>query len=245
MEGEITMILKELEFDLPYKKNEQFIKTIQIEEGIEYSEALRRDYDVNWKQARREFQLMTRCITSMIERIMRPTNTKDCWKILIECVDECSFTKCKNLLGVCVVQVKFEYNTFLNQTDYDKKKIIVQKVVEGMDIISNQVSFVVDSIYEACEYIVKHKYVNEWMWNKKVKIKDKIAKIKIKHDVSKLSIFMVFIDQSNTIIKEVFLVNTIPDERHYDRYLFKLVKISENEVALITKFEKEYVQSCD
>jgi len=53
---------------------------------------------VPWKEKRRQFQLMTRCMTSMLERIIPRITTKDCWKILIECVEKPSGNDCINLL---------------------------------------------------------------------------------------------------------------------------------------------------
>jgi len=56
-----------------------------------------------------------RCMTSMIERIMHPIITKDCWKILIECVENTPRNECINLLGVYSVQIIFDVNTFFRR----------------------------------------------------------------------------------------------------------------------------------
>ena len=70
------MILKEIEMDLPYVRdtNQEHLS----------ADAIKLAYELNWKEKRRQFQLMTRCMTSMLERIIPRINTKDCWKILIE-----------------------------------------------------------------------------------------------------------------------------------------------------------------
>lgn len=117
----MNMRLKELELDLPYCKNEEFIRQIQENENIKYTDAVKQDYRLNWKQKRRDFQLMTRSMTSFVERVMKPVDTKDCWKIVIECVDGSAENGFKNLLGVYCIQIEFEFKKFQN-LDVKQKK---------------------------------------------------------------------------------------------------------------------------
>lgn len=81
------MRLKILELDFPYKKNDEFIKQ-QMENGLSVLEAGRVYFEKIWKWERRKFVLATRCMTSMIERYMKPIVTDECWKITIECMEE-------------------------------------------------------------------------------------------------------------------------------------------------------------
>lgn len=241
MEIKVEMKLKEIEMDLPYRKNDKFIQQMQME-GMKYEEAVRKDYDMNWKKIRREFQLMTRCMTAMIERIMLPTDTKDCWKLLIECVEENTDNNYKNLLGVYVIQVPLEIETFFSAEDYDKKKDVINKIIEAINKLSMQITFELTSIYDACMTIINNNYVNEWIWKKALKIHERSIQIKIRHDVNKLRIYMLILDKYNTVLEQNLLIDTIPDERIYGAYLGKLEKISENEVALITKSGEKFVQ---
>ena len=61
--------------------------------------------DRNWKDLRRAFVYESKCMTSMVERLFKPVVTKDCWKIIVECVDTISNPAIMNLLGVYTVQV--------------------------------------------------------------------------------------------------------------------------------------------
>lgn len=237
------MKLKEFEMDLPYQKNEDFLSEIQDLEGIGYKEAIKRDYEINWKWKRRNFQLMTRCMTSMVERIMKPINTADCWKVVFECVDNCESTKFKNLLGVYTIQIHFNTTIFFDACEYDKKKMVIDAIISGTNELSKHVNFEVASIYIACTEIINVGYLNQWMWKKPLKCKDKYVQIKILHEVSAISIYMVFTNIDKTMLKQVLLVNTIPDERIYEQYLGSLEWISEDEAALITKTGDKYVQA--
>lgn len=245
LEGIMIMKLKEIEMDLPYIKNDEFIHQLQENKGLNYQDAVRKDYEINWKGIRREFQLMTRCMTSMIERIMSPINTPDCWKIVLECVDECKDNNYKNLLGVYIIQIPFDIRKFFQLTNLEKKKMVIENIIEGVYKLSDQVSFEIDSIYEACEKIKNYEYVNEWMWGKKLKIGDKYAQIKVEHEVDNVGIYAVFYDKKNTIIKKSLIIDAIPDERAYGIYLGKLEQYSQNEVILITKTGEKFIQNCN
>lgn len=223
--------------DLPYQKNNEFIQKLQQTEKAEYKDAVRRDYEVNWKELRKSFQLMTRCMTSMIERIMKPIYTKDCWKILIECVSECPETGYKNLLGVYSIQVLFDRDQFFGACDLDKKKMVIAVVQLALEQISDCVEFDVANINDACLQIVKKEYLNEWIWRKAYSREKREAKIKIVHDVNDVKLYVVFSEESI----EKLLLCTAPDERSYGVYLGEFHWISEEETALITQDGDMYV----
>lgn len=155
-------------------------------------DAIKLDYELNWKEKRRQIQLMTRCMTSMIERIIPRITTKDCWKILIECVEKPLRNEAINLLGVYSVQVFFDINKFLGMNSLEKKQYVVNKIREGISKLSQYNSFDVGEIQKACNKIVDSNYVNEWFWNKPVKSKQVSVQIKVLHEVESVSIIYVF-----------------------------------------------------
>lgn len=236
------MKLKEIELDLPYRKDNEFIQQLQESKKLEYSEATRQDYETNWKEMRRDFQLMTRCMTSMIERFMKPINTKDCWKILIECVDENAEEGYQNLLGVYAIQIVFDRGQFFDASDFRKKEMVIDIVQEAMKRFSNSVDFEVDNINTACNEIINKNYLNEWFWGKSCSMGKKKARVKIIHDINDVKIY-VQISENNILSEEKLLVCTLPDERSYGLFLGELRWMSKDEVALITKNGDVY--ACD
>lgn len=236
------MKLVEIELDLPYQKNQIFIDEILKNGILEYQEATKQDYELNWKEKRRNFQLMTRCMTSMVERIMEPTVTEDCWKIIVECVEEQASKGYRNLLGVYVIQVEFDLNMFLTSDDYSKKKIVIDTIFKGIRKLSSCVSFELNNIVNACMQVTDHGYINEWLWGKQIRLKGKIARVKIKHEISNVDILISFTDRDNQCIKEELIISAIPDERVYAQYLGKLERVSEDVVALIDKSGKELMR---
>lgn len=238
------MILKEIELDLPYQKNLQYIKDVQATENIEYAEATKRDYENNWKRCRREFQLKTKCMTSMIERIMIPIQTKECWKILIECVNECTEEAYKSFLGVYIVQIKIDKEDFFDSMSLEQKKKVIDIVLQGISKLEKVVDFDVKAITNACEEVVKRRYYNEWYWSKPIYYGDKCAIIKIIHDTNNVQICMQIIENT-VVIKDEVLITALPDERMYSSHLGAIKWISKNEVALIGKEGSVYKCICD
>ena len=227
------MLLKEIEMDLPY------VRDIDQEQLSE--DDIKLDYELNWRKKRRQFQLMTRCITSMIERIIPSITTKDCWKILIECVEKTTRNEIKNLLGVYCVQVPFDVNIFWEMNSLNKKKYVVTKIREAIRTIAQYDSLDVEEIENACNKVEDLNYVNEWYWNKPVKCNRISAQVKVLHEVESVTIYLVFKDSTKKSYKEKILVSDIPDERIYSKYLGKLEWISVGTARLSTKSGEYFI----
>ena len=227
------MLLKEIEMDLPYVRDLD-------PEGLSADE-IRSDYELNWKEKRRQFQLMTRCMTSMIERIIPRITTEDCWKILIECVQKPSRKDVLNLLGVYSVQVPFDINKFWEMNSSEKKKYVVARIREAVRLVAQSSSFEAEAIEKACKKVEEANYVNEWYWSQPVKCKQRSVQVKVLHEVEHVTISLVFKDSINNISKEKMLVSDIPDERVYNKYFGKLEWISDETAQLSTKSGEYFI----
>ena len=229
------MIFKEIELDLPYVIGEH--------QKHLSSEVIKLDYELNWKEKRRKFQLMTRCMSSMLERIIPRIVTKDCWKILIECVEKLPREECTNLLGVYSVQVLFEINEFFEMNCLEKKQYIIKKIKEALRKLSRDDILDVAAICKACDEIVASNYVNEWLWKKPVRLKHKSVQIKVSHEVEHVTIYMAFKDSIANAYEERLLITDIPDERVYTKYLGKLEWLTEREAMLSTRSGEYFVET--
>lgn len=221
------MILKEIEMDLPYVR-ENVPETLSEDDT-------KLDYEWNWKWKRRQFQLMTRCMTAMIERIMPRIVTNECWKILIECVERPSSSKIINRLGVYCVQVPFEVELFWEMSSLEKRVYTIQKIREALVIIAQNDCFDVTAIANACDEVVNLNYINEWYWKKPVKSKHLTVQVKVSHEVESCNIYLVFTDYTKNVSKEEFIVSDLPDEWAYFKYFGKLEWVSDGTAKLTTK----------
>lgn len=94
------MILREISFDLLWVENEECIKQLQVTENLDYIHACRKYYEVNCKAQRVEFNLLTRCMTSMIIGVMEKTTTPSFGKIVFECTENVSKDICCDAVRV-------------------------------------------------------------------------------------------------------------------------------------------------
>ncbi|MDG0794000.1 hypothetical protein OMP38_26635 [Cohnella ginsengisoli] len=163
------MYLKEFDLDLPYMENDKKIRMIMNEEKCQYNEATKLDYEMNWKEIRRQFRLETRCITAMYERLFSKIKIKGCWKILVECVEDITDERVRQYSGVCSVQVKFNFNDFSNNSEVGKKETTLNLLMEGIEKISQENNWEMQKFREIGLQIEEARYLNEWLWKKAIK----------------------------------------------------------------------------
>lgn len=183
-------------------------------------------------------------MTAMIERIMEPVKTEDCWKLLFECYEESEEDEIVKLLGVYVVRTKFCLEKFWEGDNFNKKKMIIETILKKINEIKKNITFDLENVNMACEKIITLGYVNEWVWGKPLKLGKKYVCIEMKHEVQEMYIYMVFFYAKGEIINKILLAHAVPDEWNYYEYLGKLVKISDNSAALITKKGEQLIGVC-
>lgn len=237
------MKIKEFELDLPYVENKMYVKEL-LKSGIEHDEATRIDYQKNWLQKRRDFQLKTRCITSMIARIMKPIVNDQYWKILIQCRTdyiESSEAVVRNLNGVLSLSAYFDLHTFYGMCNYQKKMYIVDFILKTMETISPLLDIDISNVVEACYYVIDRRYNNLWTFHQKLnKEKDLLAKVLVEHDVDTVNIVIEITDDSS-LIKRICLYQTLPDERAYAKLLGKIQWKNNRTLLFISKQDKRII----
>lgn len=231
------MDLKEFDLDLPYVADEEKINSVIKEKRCLRNEATKFDYEANWKDKRRSFRLETRCISAMFERIFGKMTTEDCWKILIECVEQVKEERVINLSGVYTVQVKFNYESFLSKNEYQKKQMTLSTLMEGIRVIARIKGWNLEPFEIVYSKICEVDYINEWIWKKTVKSVDKqfSAELLMQHDVKSMDISILIKDKIGTEISRKKVISELPDEFAYSKHLGELKWISNNEVALTNK----------
>lgn len=221
------MKLQEICLDLPYVN----VKKLPL--GVDTIN----DYKINWKSKRRQFSLETRCMCSMLERIMERKTNNLFWKIIIGCVekDELFESKIKINDGICYVMVPILYDEFISCGDYVKKKLAIAFIENGLLEISKQIEFDYSYLNNAIEYIKENKYINEWEW-KKITRKGEEVSIWIFHDVKEVKIYANIV--KGGIENKVLLYKCLPDEWVYSRKLGKLYWADDDTAVLENSEEK-------
>ena len=229
----------EFALDLPYAANEENIIYIMEQNNYSRDQAIQHDYQMNWKWKRRDFSLQTRCMTALYERLFGYINTKDCRKILIECINNEADRSIKNLLGVYVTQIQNNQEAFGKLSDLDKKKVTLEILLGGIKKIAAEEKWEMEPFERTYAKIVEAGYKNEWVWNKPVKSPDKkhIVKVLVQHEVNAIDIFIVFSDNRGVEIQRNRIITEEPDEWAYSSHLGEIKWLDDNNIALTNKMK--------
>lgn len=230
------MILGEFDLDLRYVENKENIKELIKWQNCSYSEAIKIDYNDSWKQKRRSFNLETRCITSMFERLLTRFKTDDCKKIIIECVDKLNNDNIINHLGVYITQIEFDYYNFIKKSNYEKKVESLELLIQGIQKVAIFKCWDINTFIEVEDKIILLNYVNEWNFKKPVKSPNKkyTAEVFCKHEIEKMEILLIVKDLNQNIIKYDSLTEE-PDEFAYAKHLGKIEWVDNNNICLYDK----------
>ncbi len=232
------MILKDIDMDLPY--------VIDESKSLLTQEETWKDYDLNWKWKRREFNLATRCMMAMVSRLMPRMKTENFWGIIIQCVEKSPKDRCPVVGGVCEVQVLFDLSKFYTMTDIEKKIYAIEKAREAMKKLTPLID--VSCIMEACDKVAKAEYENIWYW-KKSKKKSKKRKslsvqLKVVHEINFVHFYMVFNDSKTDKTEEHFIAKDQPTEWVFHKYFGTVEWIDDKTARLTTKEGKQFIKTC-
>lgn len=229
------MYLGEFEFDLPYQKNIDSIQHYQKTFSVTFEEAQRMDYQNNWKAMRNSFRYQTRCITSMLERILKPIKNDVCNKMIFECYNPpTDDTTIKNISGFLHIPVMFDLSVFDVSNEHQKKQMIVQAIVASLTKYQECLPFHIDEILSACERIVQNNYKNEWIWKETRKKKAGYARVRVLHDCGNVTLFLDYLDPNSYVLRSLLIASCAPDEWDYCDYLGKLTD-AQDAVILTSK----------
>ena len=232
------MKLKEFDFDYPYEKNEDYIQSL-LDNGYEYLQATKKDYEENHKAKRINFRMQTRCITAFVERLLKKVNTPDFWKILINCGSNVDKRESKVVGGVYGIYYELNVEKFMQLSDIEKKRVTLQILKENVIKIFENLQIDSGDFEKVCEQIQRCKYRNEWVWGKK-KNKKLTAEGVLVHNIKSAQIFLrIYRDNERIGVFEI--LTTKPDEFCFSKYLGKIKWIDDETIAIEQKNGAEYL----
>lgn len=230
------MYLDSFDLDLQYIANSDRLEQFTKNANIIYSEAKKLDYLNTWKEKRRIFNLETRNITAMYERLFGRLKTDDCKKIIVECVSEIAQEGIINYSGIYTIQIQFNHNEFIKKSNYEKKVESLELLYKGIEKVVRLKEWDIKPFLEIKRKIIELNYVNVWKFKKPVERPNKqyIAEVLCEHDVNKMMISLIIKDTKNNIIIQKSLIEE-PHEFAYAYHLGDIVWSSNNDVCLINK----------
>lgn len=243
------MYLRDLSLDLGYIVDEERVKATMQDNCCTLSEAMSILYQDIWKVKGYQFRLQTRCISSMFERLLGrlKTATEDCWKILVNCIEDAEADRMLMPTDVCSVQVKYAYKDFAARDSYQKKQQALRLLMRGIEIVAKAKGWDITPFKAVEAQIIEADYRNEWvLWKKSSPNKKLIAELLLQHEVSQIDISIVVHDRKGTELIREKIVTELPHEFVFIKHLGKLTWLSNSEVALVNRLgDNTWVVSID
>jgi len=213
-----------------------------VQHNCTYEEAIEIDYDNNWMiPVGRRFELETRCIAAMFIRLLGKYKTKDCSKILIECVEKEPETVYPCYRGSCVgiglVKYELDYINFFNKSSYEKKQAILQIIKESLYTIAKEEAWDFAPLEDVVNKVKELEYNNFWVFGKKAKSPNKLytAELYIEHKVEAIDFFAVIRNKQDEVVQKKLIITEKPSEWLYTQYLGKLVWVSDTQIHINDK----------
>lgn len=231
------MYLRDIHLDLPYRENQEVLKTLMNQHRCSYEDAIKIDYSQNWKDLRRQFYLETRCIVSMFLRVLGRYKNKDCTKIVVDCVEEITRTTINFAMGIGLVQYELDPVDFFTKRNDEKKQIALQIIRESVSALAQDRGWDWAPLDEAFRKIEEAEYNNTYIYGKPAKnpTRQYTAELYIEHQVEAIYFYAVIRNKQLEIVEKKLIITESPSEWTYEQYLGKIVWASESEIHLKNK----------
>lgn len=233
------MILKNIQFDLPYREDETNIRRIMVHENCSYEDAYKIDYDLNWRFKRRfRFEEESRCIVAMFFRLLRRYDNKDCKKIVISCTEKNTRTDFGPVIGICVVNYALKSaDDFLNMDDKSKKECFFNILKESITTLAKAKDWDLTQLEKTLDQIEKSQFNNYWTYGKRKRSPNKLytAELYIEHEVTELRFFILIRNNDGDIIKQKLIYKEEPREWYYTKHCGVLTWLSDAVVSINDK----------
>lgn len=225
------MNLCDLELDIPYSRNDEYVAFLMNEKDYSLEKATQTDYAEHWKEKRHKFRMQTRCVSSYFSRNLDKISNDYCWKIVVECLTEIDNDAYRIIDGVLFVPVQFDVDSFFELEEFDKKRITTDLLINGISKVNSILPQVTDRINQIETEFKKENYDNSWTWKSLTKKKTEIT-IRISHLLNEVIICADIYTPGKHTTKEI--ARTLPDEWYYSKFLHKLKLVDEQHAYLET-----------
>ncbi|WP_137791956.1 hypothetical protein [Bacillus sp. E(2018)] len=230
------LILKDIDLDLPYKENNAFIGELIDKKAIQKKDAIRLDYEKNWKDTRMNFRDEIRCIADLYLRYLGRFQTKKTKKITINCVESIN-DEIQNCDGFTEVEVEFDFRSYTEYEKEEKKKFILEKLYEGVLKAGEAYKWERSILKQAYKSVIESNYYNEYVWKQKISPSRKYtAEIFCQHEIDTYAVTLnIKARNTGELVKSELLIVERPNEFSFVQNLGVLKWKSNTEVILFNK----------
>ncbi len=229
------MILQRIQLDFPYFENYEEIRMIQEMEHIDYNMARYYHYLKTWSKNRIEFWKSTKCITMTLEHLAFKMKTNCLKEITIQLKKGQEKPYYENEKGICKVTVAGDIEDFFVLDSHKKKEYIVEKIIEGLRCIKENIEDDLTPLTDACATIKKNNYECRWYWKKPIKKGKLYAQMLIEQDINESRLNVVFFDSEMNILQKTLITTDYPSGLKIGEHLYIFQWETDREVTIMTK----------
>ncbi|MBT2739078.1 hypothetical protein [Bacillus sp. ISL-7] len=232
-----SLLLRDIDLDLPYKENKAFIEELINNQALQENDAIRLDYEMNWKKKRINFRDEIRCIADLYLHHLGKYLTQETKKIMINCVERINSNKIQTCDGFTEIEVEFDFRTYTKCEKEEKKKFVLEKLYEGVLKVAETYEWEVPMLKQAYQNVIESNYKNEYVWKQKASPSRKYtAEIFCQHEIDKYTVTMnIKSRDTNESVKSEILFIERPNGFAFVKHLGDLKWISNTEVILLNK----------
>ncbi|MBT2684529.1 hypothetical protein [Bacillus sp. ISL-37] len=197
-------------------------------------EAIRLDYEENWKQKRVLFRDQVRCIANLYIFLLGRFPTENSKKILINCMESPEDEVTTTTDGFTEVSVQLDIDSYFSLSNLEKKRLILEIINEGIVKVANEYSWEQVEFNRITAEIKERNYVNEYVWAQKSSPDRKYkAEVFCTHDIDCFTATLNIRDKrSGGFVKSKKVLQERPHELVFTQYLGSLKWVFDRTVVI-------------
>jgi hypothetical protein len=193
------------------------------------------------------FRRETRHVCALYERCLPPVTVAKVWKLLIECVEELDRrwpSHVINQLGVLTTQIRVDPKVYFAASPEDRKKIALKWLHRGLLKLARASDWNVAPFEAARKGVIKHNYVNEWVWGKTKSSRDRRHKAELfcSFEADRFRAWLRIRDKAGEVVAEELAIDELPSEFCFVPKMGELRWRSSRRVRLLDREGKEVVE---
>lgn len=160
------------------------------------------------------FNIMSTCVTGMIQRLMAPVRNDRFHLLTISCDSYSEETSVSCYDGYCQVSIPWDLSGFYDLDDYQKKKVIVDIVEAGLDVLEANGIVPVASPRKACAIVREVGYQSIWVVNEKRSASKLKASAIADSNTERLLVWLYVFGKGGQMMGRFLMAETGPEMVH-------------------------------
>lgn len=165
------------------------------------------------KNSRHYFRNEVRCVAAQyFSHFPAKFKTDNFWKVLVECASHDDAPKL--YMNVMTVKVNFNFDHYLNLTNVEKKKVVLDALHRGLTRVSEEKGWEQLTLEKCRSKVVESDYNYIWTFKKPKKNKSRnlLATIVCHHDIDKFTAVLTVTELDGQLVYQTNLVEELPNE---------------------------------